>query len=123
MDIEEAIEQLTFECGSADCDDPRWKAGFLQQLHPFQGLPHLAWARITECITALQPHITTSPSIDRRVVNSLWAIVHWTRAWHLDPESGYFQSAPLTDSDRVLLTSWVNGLSHTLSMWLDGNEA
>jgi len=122
MDIEAAIEQLTFECGSADCDDPRWQAGFLQQLHPYQQLPRAAWSRINDCVAVLQPHISTSPSIDRRVVNALWAIVHWTRAWYLDRESGYFQFAPITAADRTVLASWVNKLSRELGMWLDGNE-
>ncbi len=123
MDLDSAIEELTFHCGSADCDDPRWQVGFLQQLHPYQGLPRSAWSSICECLDALQSHIMSSPSIDRRIVNSLWAIVHWTRAWYLDPESGYFQSAEISDADRQLLASWIRELSLKLSMWLDGNEA
>jgi hypothetical protein len=71
MTFEQAIEQLSFHCGSnPNVDDPRWQEGFLQTLRPYRGLRKDVYENLLQCLTAVEVHLKNAPQLDRRIINS-----------------------------------------------------
>jgi hypothetical protein len=122
MTLDAAREQLEFHCGAEPrIDDPRWKDGLLSTLRPYAGLRLDVLANVTECVDAVADHLRTTSHLDRRIVSSLWAIVHLTRAWALEPDGMLKRNHLITDEDAATLESWVSDLSYQIFTILDGN--
>ena len=117
----DAVERLQFHCGShPDFNAPRWTAGFLQTLRPYGGfLDHEAWDDLLQCVDAVEEHLKSAPQIDRRVINSLWGICHFARAWAIHPDGMLPRNRLITSADSERLASWIEDLSDRVSMLLD----
>jgi hypothetical protein len=123
MTFEEARERLRFHCGShPDVDDPRWEQGFLQKLSPYRGLDEAAFRDLTECIDAVADHLRHSDTLDRNVINSLWGICHFARAWALEEDGPLRRNNLITPADQEKLDTWITSISYRIAMWLDGND-
>jgi hypothetical protein len=110
MTFEEAVEQLSFHCGAnTNTDDPRWKAGFLPMLRPYRGLRKDVYENLVECLAAVEEHLKEAPLLDRRVINSLWAICHYARAWGLDPDGMLRRNDLISDQDQARLAARQSG--------------
>ena len=124
MDFQQAVEELTFHCGTnPNTDDPRWSNGFLSMLRPYAGLRRETYEHLLSCVAAVQEYTKNDRMLDRRVINALWGICHFARAWGLHPDGMLRQNNPITQEDRVLLKGWIEDLSYRVAMWLDGNDA
>jgi len=121
MDYVTAIEELTFHCGSnPNIDDPRWSAGFLQSLRPYRGtLDTDAWAHFIDCVDAVAGHLKTADAIDRNVINSLWGVCHYARAWALHPDGMLRRNNLITAEDQATLAEWLDELSERIAFMLD----
>jgi hypothetical protein len=121
MDFDTAVEQLTFHCGSnPNTEDPRWRRGFLQTLRPYRGtLDYEAWDNVLECVDAVAPHLMTSDSIDRSVMNSLWGILYFARCWALHPDGMLPRNKLITSQDQVVLAKWLDELAERIAFMLD----
>ena len=68
MTFEQAVEQLSFHCGSnPNINDPRWEAGFLQTLRPYRGLRKDVYENLLQCLATVEEHLKRSPQLDRRI--------------------------------------------------------
>ena len=124
MTFEQAVEQLSFHCGSnPNINDPRWEEGFLQTLRPYAGLRKDVYENLLECLAAVEEHLKRAPQLDRRVINSLWAICHYARAWGLDPGGMLRRNDLISDRDQAQLTEWIDGIAEKVVLWLDGMDA
>ena len=124
MTPEEAIEELSFHCGSnPKIEDPRWEQGFLGMLRPYKGLRQETYDHLVACARALAPHLKNDAMLDRRVVNSLWGICHLARAWGLHPDGMLRRNGLITEDDQQRLEGWIEELSYDLMAILDGGEA
>jgi hypothetical protein len=123
MTFDEAKEGLRFHCGShPDVEDPRWEQGFLQSLRPYRGLDQAAYEDLTACIEAVSDHLQNSGALDRDVINSLWGICHFARAWAIAEDGMLRQNALITPADQEKLDGWITSISYQIAMWLDGNN-
>lgn len=124
MDYETAVEELTFHCGShPNIEDTRWAAGFLQSLRPYRGtLDRDAWEHVLECVHVVAEHLKTAPAIDRAVINSLWGICHYARAWALHPDGMLPRNNLISPDDQRTLAEWLDELSERISFMLDGGH-
>ena len=121
LSFSEAVERLQFHSGShPDVDDPRWAAGFLQTLQPYRGfLDREAWDDVLHCVDAVEEHLRSAPKIDRRVINSLWGICHFARAWAIHPDGMLPRNRLITTTDSEKLATWIDDLSDRVAMLLD----
>lgn len=123
MTPEEAIEELSFHCGTnPNIEDPRWEQGFVSMLRPYKGLRPEVYDHLVECVRALLPHLKNDAMLDRRLVNSLWGICHLARAWGLHPDGMLRRNDLITEEDQATLECWIEELSYDLMMTLDGGE-
>ena len=123
MNFEQAIQELSFHCGTnPDTDDPRWQNGFLGMLRPYSGLKVEAYQNLSRCVDAVENHLRSSSVLDRRVINSLWGICHFARAWGLHPDGMLRRNNLITPEDQARLCEWIDGLSYKIAMWLDGTD-
>jgi len=123
MTPDEAIEELTFHCGSnPNIDDPRWGRGFLSMLRPYKGLHQETYDHLIQCVRTLAPQLARDDCVDRRVVSSLWGICHLARSWGLHPQGMLRRNQLITEEDQERLERWIEALSYDLMMLLDGNE-
>jgi hypothetical protein len=123
MRFDEAREALGFHCGrDPRVDDPRWRDGLLSTLRPYQGLRPDIMANVDECIDAVADHLCTAPNLDRDVVNSLWGIVHFARAWALHDDGMLKRNGLITADDARTIADWVDALSYRIAMMLDGGS-
>ena len=122
MNYESAIEELSFHCGSnTDIDDPRWEAGFLQSLRPYRGsLDKAAMDHVTQCVDAVAEHLKTAVKLDRAVINSLWGIVTYGRAWAIHPEGMLRRNNLISEDDIAMLSDWLDDLAERVAFMLDG---
>ncbi len=126
MDFESAIERLSFHCGSNPrTEDPRWENGFLQMLRPYAGrLREEVWIDLLECVDAVSDHLRTAPTLDRRLINSLWGICHYARAWGVHEDGMLMRNNLIKVEDRSKLDDWISELSDRIAVMLDtGDEA
>jgi hypothetical protein len=122
MTFDEARERLRFHCGShPDIQDPRWEQGFLQSLRPYRGLDETAYHDLTACIDAVSDHLQHSDTLDRDIINSLWGICHFARAWGLTEDGMLRRNNLITPADQEKLDGWITLISYRIAMWLDGN--
>ena len=122
MTFDEARESLRFHDGShPDIEDPRWEQGFLQSLRPYRGLDEAAYLNLTACVDAVSDHLQHSGTLDRHVINSLWGICHFARAWALAEDGMLRQNKLITQADQEKLDGWITSISYRIAMWLDGN--
>jgi hypothetical protein len=122
MTFDEAKERLRFHCGShPDIEDPRWEQGFLQSHRPYRGLDETTYHDRAACIDAVSDHIQHSGTLDRDVINSLWGICHFARAWALAEDAMLGRNDLITPADQEELDGWISSISHRIAMWLDGN--
>jgi hypothetical protein len=118
--LAEAREQLAFHCGTDPrVDDPRWKIGFLSTLRPYAGLRKDVLDDVDRCVDAVAEHLCNADSLDREIINSLWGIVHFGRAWALDDDGMLKRNRLITDEDAAYLANWLNELSFRVAMLLD----
>ncbi|MCA9193018.1 MAG: hypothetical protein KDB03_14685 [Planctomycetales bacterium] len=124
MEFETAIERLSFHSGTNPAtDDPRWDNGFLQSLRPYSGkLNEDAWNDLLECLEAVSDHLTHAPTLDRRLMNSLWGICHLARAWGVHEDGMLMRNRLITPADRLKLDDWLCTLSDRIAMMLDTGE-
>lgn len=122
MTFEEARERLRFHCGShPDIEDPRWEQRFLQSLRPYRGLDEVAYHDLNACVDAVSDHLQNSGTLDRDVINSLWGICHFARAWALAEDGVLRRNNLITPADQEKLDGWITSISYRVAMWLDGN--
>lgn len=120
MTFDEAREQLGFHCGrDLRIDDPRWRNGILATLRPYAGLRRDAMTNVDRCVDIVADHLRHAATLDRGVMNSLWGIVHLTRAWALHPDGMLKQNGLITEEDAHTLEEWVDALSYRVMMLLD----
>ena len=123
MTYEEAVEQLTFHCGTnPDIENPRWKDGFLQTLRPFKGLRKDSYENLCQCVNAVGPHLRSSAELDRDVVASLWAVLHFADAWAIQPDGMLRRDNLISKSDLATMRGWVLELREQIARWLDEGE-
>lgn len=123
MTFDEAKERLRFHDGShPDIENARWEQGFLQSLNPYRGLDEAAYHDLAECVDAVSDHLQHADSLDRDVINSLWGICHFSRAWALAEDGPLRRNNLIMPADREKLDGWITSISHQIAMWLDGNE-
>ena len=122
MDYASAVEQLTFHCGTnPNTDDARWSRGFLQTLNPYQReLVPDAMRDVGVCVDVISDHLKTADFLDRSVINSLWGINHYARAWAIHPDGLLQRNNLISDDDRDTLSTWLDDLSERVAMMLDG---
>lgn len=124
MTFEQAVEELTFHCGSnPNIEDPRWERGFLSMLRPYKGLRPEVYAHLIECVRALLPHLKNDSTLDRRIIGSLWGICHLARSWGLEPDGMLRRNGLISDEDRLTMERWIEELSYDLMAIFDGGEA
>lgn len=117
---EQAIEELTFHCGTnSNLDDPRWERGFLSMLRPYRGLRQETYDHLVQCVRVLRTELASDDCIDRRIVNSLWGICHLARSWGLHPDGMLRRNGLITDEDQRWLEAWIEELSYDVMMLLD----
>ena len=122
MTFDEARERLRFHCGShPDIEDPRWEHGILQSLRPYRGLDETGYHDLTACIDAVSDHLQHSGTLDRDIINSLWGICHFARAWGLAADGMLRRNNLITPADQEKLDDWITSISYRIAMWLDGN--
>lgn len=122
MNFDEAKERLAFHCGSDPrIQDPRYTEGFLSTLRPYSELRRDVMDDVRACFKVVREHLADSPSLDRDLVNSLWGIVHFGRAWAIDPDGMLKRNNLISEHDSKELECWLNDLSHDIAMELDGN--
>ncbi len=123
MEFDSAVVAPQFHSGShPDIDDPRWENGFLRSLRPYDGLDHEAWDHVMECVDAVAEHLKTSPVLNRSVINSLWAICHYSRAWGLHPGGMLRRNNLIKEHELVTLEEWIETLSERIAFMLDGMD-
>lgn len=121
MTFDEAKERLGFHCGSDPrIEDPRWAAGFLSSLKPYSGLRRDVMNDVRACFDVVKGHLASAPEIDRNVISSLWGIVHFGRAWAIDPDGMLQRNNLITSEDAEELETWLNELSYDIAEVLDG---
>lgn len=121
MTFEEALEELSFHCGrNPSVDDPRWGEGFLQTLRPFKGLRHDRYEHLMTCVSAVSGHLLENDCLNREVMNSLWAINYWSRAWCLHEDGMVVRNHLISNAEQVLLQSWLDELARRVAWLLDG---
>lgn len=124
MDYASAVERLCFHCGAnPDTDDPRWAAGFLQSLCPYQGqLDADAMEDVLACVDALADHLATADLLDRAVINSLWGINHYARSWALHHGAMLRRNGLISDTDRQTFSDSLDDFAGRTAMMLDGSS-
>lgn len=123
MSFDTAREKLSFHCGAhPSIEDERWENGFLQLAGRAGGLPKEAMLDVTDCVDAVESHLCAAENLDRQVISSLWGIIHFARAWSIDPESSAVQEGRVSEQDREELRAWVDDLSYRIAMMLDTGQ-
>jgi hypothetical protein len=123
MTYEEAVEQLSFHCGAnPDIENPRWKNGFLQTLRPFGGLRNDVYDDLCACVDAVGPHLRSSAQLNRDVVASLWAVLHYADAWAIQPDGMLRRNDLISEEDLATIRGWILGLREQIARWLDEGE-
>ena len=123
MTFDEAKEQLRFHCSTdRRVDDPRWAAGFLSSLGAYNGLKREVMEDVRRCFAAVRDHLGSAPSIDREVINSLWGIVHFGRAWAIEPDGMLQRNQLISDADAAELKVWLEELSYDIASVLDSGH-
>lgn len=69
---------------------------------------------VIDCVDAVAHHVTTTQTLDRSVVSSLWAIVHIGRAWGLHPDGMLRRNDLITVEDQATLADWLDSLSERI---------
>lgn len=122
MTLDEARERLRFHDGShPDVEDPRREQGFLPSLRPYRGLDEAAYRDLIACVDAVADHLRHAGALDREVINALWGICHFARAWGLAEDGMLRQNNLITPADQARLDGWITAISYRVAMWLDGN--
>lgn len=123
MTIDAAREQLGFHCGADPrIDDARWENGFLATLRPYRGLRLDAMANVDACVRAVSTHLRDAPCLDREIVSSLWAIVHYGRWWALDENSMLKRNKLISANDAARLSAWLDDLADRIMQLIGGSN-
>ena len=123
MNREEAIERLKFHSGShEDIENPRWQSGFLPSLRPYKGLNYAAYESLMQCLETLKPDIKDKETINAEIIQELWTICHYAKAWGADPQGMLRRNNLISEPDLEQLEEWINEVSYTVSCWLEGSE-
>jgi hypothetical protein len=63
------------------------------------------------------------PKLNRRLINSLWAICDYARTWGLDPDGMLRKNDLISDQEQAELKQWIDGIAEKVAFWLDGMDA
>lgn len=121
MDFETAVEELSFHSGTSPLtDDPRWRNGFLAMLRPYKGLRLEVFEHLMACVRSVAEHLSTAEELDRRVVDALWGICHYTRAWALRPGGMLRRNGLISMAEQATLEAWIEEISNAVTLLLQG---
>lgn len=111
MTPEQAIERLDWHT------QPEPDA-FLGMLRPYSGTLRLeVLGDLEEAVRGALPALS-QPVLSRRLVSSLWAIVHYGRMWALEPDGMLRRNNLISDHDLGTLERFLTGLSFGLALIL-----
>lgn len=116
MDYEDARDRLMFHAQSPDARYVGDRPGFLAMLRPYRGLNEGNFREILECLEAVAESLRGN-SVDRELMNSLWGICHFGRAWGAE---GAGQAVPAEDSATI--AGWIDAISYLVASLLDGQD-
>ncbi|HEY6019508.1 MAG TPA: hypothetical protein VIY48_06295 [Candidatus Paceibacterota bacterium] len=121
MTLDAAREQLGFHCGADPrIHDPRWENGFLATLRPYSGLRLDVMANVDDCVRAVSEHLKEGQCLDRAIIGSLWAVVHYGRVWALDEGGMLKRNNLISTADAARLSDWLDDLSGRVMQLLGG---
>ncbi|MEV6280635.1 hypothetical protein [Nocardia sp. NPDC051832] len=120
MTPDSARELLLFHSGAHnEVDDPRWQQGFLGMLRPYHGLREENFHSVMACVRVLAPALERD-SVDREMIQALWAICHFGRAWGVWPDSMLRRNNLITEEDAARLSDWIETISYAMACVLEG---
>lgn len=124
MTAEEAKKVLKYHSFTdEDINHPKMEKGFLGMLRPFMGeLIEENYHEVMEAIKTLAGEIGDQKQVDREVISAIWGICYLTRSWAIDKEGMLQRNDLITEKQIGQLEKWVESISYTTMMILDGND-
>lgn len=108
----------------ADFEDERATSGFLGSLRPYRGrLNEAGFHEVMQALRVLAPQLGADDRVDRLVLRDILAIVHYGRAWGLDPDGMLRSNGLISPDDVDTLDRWVHCMQYTITQILDGAPA
>lgn len=101
-------------------DNPIVDSGFLGRLRPYTGLREENYTEVCQAIIAVAP-LFRENQVDREILNALWAICYYARAWGLEPNGMLRRNNLISDSNVSKLEKWVKAINKACMILLEGH--
>jgi hypothetical protein len=121
MDRDEAIRVLWKNTDPDDNNDDD-ELGLLASLRPYRGVRRRSLDQIREAVAVLAAEIS-GPTLDREVMDYLWAILFFTQAWALDDGGMLKRNGLIAHDDAERLGNWLFDFGLEVHLLLEGGRS
>jgi len=122
MNEHQAKEELSFHSGrNSDIDDPRWQAGFLGSLRPYQGMSLVEenFHKIIECLRIIAPALQNNDNLSKSLVSDVSGILCLGKAWAVHKDGMLLRNNIINEMQAQQIDNWLDCISYAWMMLLD----